>query len=531
MTLHDQILELAAAAIDFPLTPPERRRIDAHLADCAACARRIGALSRDARMVASLVVPVLPERRQAEILDALLRPPSRVSPLRLVAIAALLALALVSSLIVGSELVRRTQDDLSMVLLPSNEPVATDGRGATPSPTLSAEASATPEPAPITDREWVVADVPAPAPDRPTGWVYAVAPVGQGFVAVGRGCVGDPPTCEATVWTSADGSTWERAPASQATDISGLVGGPTIDGMVDVVAGGPGVVAIGSDTIADKRVAMAWLSTDGGTTWTRGAIEDSRIPPGASSLIFPRLNAVAWTGERFVAVGEDWSDWDGDFVTLAGATSRAAVWTSADGLAWTRVEADEVFDAGGFVDTGETPMAGGMAGVVAGSNGLVAVGQVCPPGSTSCETAAWTSPDGLAWARAAGMPTVRGGIDSVAASDDGYVAVGSVCDEAAGGCTALALVSPDGQTWTEHPMTDTDRLEAVTRVGDRFVAVAPNATTKLWRSSDGVTWQELPEGPAEAVGDTEWQLAANGNTAVWVGSSPSTEGPRAWLSR
>ena len=64
-----------------------------------------------------------------------------------------------------------------------------------------------------------------------------------------------------------------------------------------MVAGGPGVVAIGSDTIADRRVAVSWLSTDGGMTWTRGAIEDSRIPPGASSLIFPRLNAVAWTAD------------------------------------------------------------------------------------------------------------------------------------------------------------------------------------------------------------------------------------------
>ena len=192
---------------------------------------------------------------------------------------------------------------------------------------------------------------------------------------------------------------------------------------------------------------------------------------------------------------------------------------------------DEVFDTGGFLETGEDPVAGGMTEVVAGPRGLVAIGRICPPGASTCEPAAWTSTNGLAWERAAGMPTVRGTINSVAASDSGYVAVGSVCEERPARCAALVLASPDGQTWTEHTVGDTDRLESVTRVGDRFVAVAPNANARLWDSPDGVTWSDLATGPAGSEDELDWQIAANDNAAVWIRSSAGSEGPQAWVSR
>ena len=534
MTVHDDIIEAAADAIDFPPTPPQRRRMDAHLAECAACTRRVAALRADAALFAELPAPVLPERRQAAILESILRPPARMSPLRLVAFAALLTLAVLGSLVAGAELLRRTQGELAVVPQPSSS--STPTAQPDPTPSSSVEPPSTPEPGQTPNvtigRDWVGAPIPAAGPDRPTGSIHDVAPVGQGFVAVGRGCVGDSFACEATVWTSADGSSWERSPASEATDIGGRVstGGSTLDGMVDVAAGTPGIVAIGSDAQLIEWEAMSWLSEDGGATWTRSAVQEERAAPGPTGLDFPRLNGVVWTGDQFLVVGEDWSDWDGDLATLGRSRSRAAVWTSPDGRSWARVAHDDVFDTGGFLDTGEEPVAGGMTEVVAGPRGLVAVGRICPPGASTCEPAAWTSSDGTAWQRAAGMPTITGTIDSVAASENGYVAVGSVCEERPARCTALVLMSPDGQAWTPHTLADTDRLESVTRVGDRYIAVAPNANVKLWTSPDGDAWQELPGGPTQAD-DVDWHFAANGNAAVWVGSSAGSDGPQAWVSR
>jgi hypothetical protein len=535
MTVHDDILLAAAESIDFPTTPPERRRIEAHLADCAECTRRVAALRADAALIAALPVPVLPERRQAEILSSVLRPPAQMNPLRLVALAALLTLAVLGSLVAGAELLRRTQGELAVVPQPSSSPTPTDEPEATPA--SSVEPPSTPEPGQTPNvsigRAWEAAPVAAAAPNRPTGTIHDVAPVGQGFVAVGRGCAGDSFTCEATVWTSDDGSSWERSPASEATDIGGRIStsGSTVDGMTGVAVGAPGIVAIGSDAQLIEWEAMSWLSEDGGATWSRSPVEQDRAAPGPTGLNFPRLNGVVWTGEQFVVVGEDWSDWDGDLATLARSRSRAGAWTSADGRTWTQVPDSEAFDTGGFLDTGEEPVAGGMTQVVAGPRGLVAVGRTCPPGASTCEPAAWTSSDGVAWQRAAGMPAIRGTIDSVAASDEGYVAVGSACEERPARCTALVLMSPDGQAWTQHTVGDTDRLESVTRIGDQFVAVAPNANARLWNSPDGVTWNEVATGPAQSDDEVDWQFAANDNAAVSVASSDGSGGPQAWVSR
>ena len=66
--IHEHELELAAAAIDFELTPAERRRLDAAIADCSVCARAAASYRRDATMLAALpVVDASPTvRRQVE---------------------------------------------------------------------------------------------------------------------------------------------------------------------------------------------------------------------------------------------------------------------------------------------------------------------------------------------------------------------------------------------------------------------------------------------------------------------------------
>ena len=111
MTSHNSFLELAAAAIDFGLSPSERRHLEHHLGGCRACARAITAMRGDAAAMGHLPPVVLPERRGLEILDTVLHPAAARHPVRLVLVGALLTLLLLASLAVGAELVRRADKD------------------------------------------------------------------------------------------------------------------------------------------------------------------------------------------------------------------------------------------------------------------------------------------------------------------------------------------------------------------------------------------------------------------------------------
>jgi hypothetical protein len=190
MKTHDQFLELAAAAIDFGLTPAERARLDAHLAGCPLCARSAVALRADALVLAGLPGLSLPERRGAELLYEAMHPARVRHPLRLVVIAALLALLALGSLAVGAELVRRMDDDRLVVLPPAT---------ATPAPDTSAEPDAVPRPSGqlvVTHDGWIeIVSLDGGAPQRiaegsdPT-WIregqllFTCIPAGQQVLAV-----------------------------------------------------------------------------------------------------------------------------------------------------------------------------------------------------------------------------------------------------------------------------------------------------------------------------------------------------------
>jgi hypothetical protein len=110
------------------------------------------------------------------------------------------------------------------------------------------------------------------------------------------------------------------------------------------------------------------------------------------------------------------------------------VWTSPDGLVWSRVPHDEaVF--GGY---------GGreMRAVVSGGPGLVAVGVDLSGGDV--DAAVWTSPDGQVWSRVPHDEAVFGGpgdqdMHGVTAGGPGLVAVG--LDHSDGDSVAAVWVS------------------------------------------------------------------------------------------
>ena len=143
MTSHSPFLELAAAAIDFRLSPSEHRDLEHHLAGCHACARTIAAIRGDATAMAHLPPVVLPERRGLEILDSVLHPAAARHTVRLVLIAALLTLLVLASLAVGAELVRRADENrlaVVPVLTPSALPDASaSAEIALPGPSVAAD--------------------------------------------------------------------------------------------------------------------------------------------------------------------------------------------------------------------------------------------------------------------------------------------------------------------------------------------------------------------------------------------------------
>jgi hypothetical protein len=170
---------------------------------------------------------------------------------------------------------------------------------------------------------------------------------GSGLVAVGS--TGSEETADAAVWTSPDGATWLRVPHNDAA-----FGGKGDQGMIDVTVGGPGLVTVGwdyPDTPDPEPNAAVWTSPDG-DTWSR-VTHDEALFGGEG---WQSMTSVTEHESCLVAVG-----YDGPLLDI-----DAAVWTSVDGFAWSRVPHDEsVF--GGEGDQR-------MFDIVAGGPGLVAVG-------------------------------------------------------------------------------------------------------------------------------------------------------------
>jgi hypothetical protein len=214
---------------------------------------------------------------------------------------------------------------------------------------------------------------------------------GPGLVAVGINW-SDPGG--GAVWTSVDGITWSRVPHDEA-----VFGN---SGMLSVTVGGPGLVAVGQDFSTPDGNAGVWTSVDG-TTWSR-VPNDGSVFGGAG---FQRMMSVTAGGPGLVAVGlEDLNLGVNGF----SKDRHAAVWTSVDGITWSRVPHDEVV-FGGLSDT--------MTSVTATAAGLVAVGD------NDSGSASWTSVDGTTWSRVPFDETAVASMEGVAVGGPGLVAVGS----------------------------------------------------------------------------------------------------------
>jgi len=278
--------------------------------------------------------------------------------------------------------------------------------------------------------------------------------------------------------------------------------------MTSVTAGGPGLVAVGTEDSTGAGRGAVWTSPDG-IIWSR-----TRLGPGS-------LSNVTVGGPGLVAVG-----W-----VRSGDDESAAVWTSPDGFTWSGVPHD------GNVFGGSE-----MTSVTAGGPGLVAVG------SNGLDAAVWTSPDGFTWSRVPHDETLFGGaeMNSVTVGGPGLVAVGLInlepltpSPQGPDGFVTDAAVwtSSDGFTWSRVPHDETvfdvegsQRMNSVIVGGPGLVAVGSDEIdpyafpygyamdAAVWTSPDGFTWSRVPHD--DAVFDAVGGLGVAGGaemTSVTVG--------------
>jgi hypothetical protein len=242
-----------------------------------------------------------------------------------------------------------------------------------------------------------------------TQWTQAVpqarALPSLGAVAAWRnGFVAFADSGSTMVWTSRDGRAWTPVQLTPRAFADAAV--------TDVVAGGPGLVAVGARLDpgeTDEPVGgLVWTSRDG-ATWTRVGGERT------FDLNEGNINTIAVGGPGLVAAG---ADIDG-----------TVVWTSRDGTSWERVPRDRAVFAGASIGA-----------ITAWRDGLVALGARIP----DAVGLQWTSRDGRAWVRepASGSFDVRAAVSDVSQVAGRLVAVGS---DSAGGAI---WVSDNGRSWT-----------------------------------------------------------------------------------
>ena len=208
----------------------------------------------------------------------------------------------------------------------------------------------------------------------------------------------------------------------------------TGDDLFDIATDGSRLVAIGANDGTYR------ISTDGGTSWSGGTINNNVY-----------LRGIVWDGSQFLAAGQDY-----EFSAPAGW--RGVVYTSPDGSSWT-----------------ERHFAGEELRDIATSSTVhVAVGD---GGSI------WRSTNGTSWSPVASGTSID--IEGVSYGDGRFVAVGADT----GGGPALVLTSTDGSSWDDTSAgagtASWQGFYDVQYCNDRFLA--SGWYSKIRHSTDGGT--------------------------------------------
>ena len=300
--------------------------------------------------------------------------------------------------------------------------------------------------------------------------------------------------------------------AARQVNIGAIPGAVTPELAVNAIAAsGTTQVAAGS---ADGLPAL-WVSTDGGSTWTRAA--------GATQAVLGRPGDEQLTGVAHGAAG---------WLAVGGGATAAqgpVVVGSADGRTWTALDGAAAFAGQGQVVTA----------AAADAAGYVIVGHQLMGGRTVA--AVWDAPGLTGWQRAAiALPaTGDSQLNAVTATGKGFVAVGSA------GTRAAAWLSPTGRTWSlvtvpQPAGAASAQLDFVAASGTTVAATGIEVTAAGQRvpfaavsANGGTTWtlDELPAPPAArgtATGVTALAAAGTGFTATGTYGTPGSQDVVIW---
>lgn len=411
------------------------------------------------------------------------------------------------------------------------EPAATTSTTAAPSTTMAvtststSESTSTPTSTALAafdpgslSRGWDFKEVVlelSPEVEIPPGFevIHGFAASTDGMVLLGKLDSTTPTFRRPAVWFSTDGESWQQV----GTDVF------VTAEVNQVVAGGPGFVAVGSDCAgpapdrcnADPAI---WTSPDG-QSWQR-VPHDPTIFPGCLDQggheVHPYLEVrlAGCTNGDYRPTIEHVSATDDGLLAVGYDPTWTALWYSPDGLAWTRV------------DHSETPkhLEGNSQGwtLYADNPGVwTELGMVLPGFRctdrlendkyfTDCIGDIWTSLDGVSWTakpwsddlcnewQPASTVEFRGEVIVAGnrADDCSFCPFGYEPEPSA----IVALHSKDGIEWQQAtiPSPEVGRVWAGSLITAPLglIAMAENedepTLAAMWHSEDGLAWEVVP---------------------------------------
>jgi hypothetical protein len=256
--------------------------------------------------------------------------------------------------------------------------------------------------------------------------------------------------------------------------------------LQDVIAGGPGFIAVGGGSQGRARSApeaIVWLSDARGRAW--------QAAPLFGDAAEGTMRGITATADGYVAVGD--------------GPDGGAIWRSTDGIGWQRLAHDAVFDSSSIADVADGPA------------GLIAVG--CQ-GDVDCATSrAWRSTDGGAtWVSLETPPP--GLARAIAATDSGYLVAGQSSTNA----DPMLVSSADGQAWqpSQGLPGGPAGLAALGAFGDTLAGGSSTesgaARALLLRSAGGSAWQSVGH---RRFRDADIMAIAGGDPGVFLLGSRS----------
>jgi hypothetical protein len=381
---------------------------------------------------------------------------------------------------------------------------------------------------------WTLAATHGITPQLPGDSVWVVTRTASGFLAAGTGAAG-PGASQAVIWTSADGVSWHRMTATQ---LGLAAAGETVRSISYATSRGNDTVISGTVAAGATSYDAAWLSTDGGTAWTRVTVP---VDHGASDAI----SGLAFDGSGLIAVRPGRSASGADdgiaFYSPNGQTWQYTATIDPTG-GWTPAVVKGTED--GFVVTGQTadgqivaytssgtgaawlptgPLGSASTESVTGAtvvpgNTIIAIGGTAA--SQVSQQPVFLEANAAGSVRTVSLAGIPGGIvpevavNSTAVADGQQIAVGSadgypaVWRRASGGSWTLVSSLSLAQSLAGAG-GGLSALTSVTHGAAGWLAVgAPGPF--IWTSANGTTWQTAAGGITQGLTGVGAVAAASG---------------------